>query len=73
MTRQLSIFDTEVPGPGNGLTTPHHLNHKVSGKPGLQNLTEVPGLVFCEGFLTRQKSLSASNASMRRKGSGSMT
>ncbi len=52
MTRKLSIFDTEAAGPGNGLTTPHHLNHKVSGNTGLQLLTEVPGLVFCEGFLT---------------------
>ena len=52
MTRQLSIFDTEATGSGNGLTIPRHLNHPVSGKPGLQNSTEVPGLIFCQGFLT---------------------
>ena len=52
MTSQLSIFDAETACLANGLTTPRHLNHKVSGKPGLQNSTEVPGLVFCEGFLT---------------------
>ena len=34
------------------LTTPYHLNHAILGKPGLQNLGEVPGLVLCEDFLS---------------------
>ena len=55
MTSQLSIFDTEAASSGNSLTLPRHLNHAVSGKPGLQNSTEVPGLVFCEGFLTPEE------------------
>ena len=52
MTRQLSIFDTEAASSGNSLTMTRHLNHAVSGKTGLQKSTEVPGLAFCEGFLT---------------------
>ena len=57
MTRQLSIFDTEAASVGNGLTISHHLNHAVSGKPGLQNSDEVPGLVFSEDFLTPEEEL----------------
>lgn len=40
------------------LTTPHHLNHTLTGKLGLQNLDEVPGLVFQEGFLTPEEETS---------------
>ena len=46
MTSQLSIFNTET-----GLVTPRHLNHSISGNSGLQNLDDVPGLVFQEAFL----------------------
>ena len=36
---------------------PLHLNHFVSGKPGLQNSDDVPGLLFCEDFLTPEEEL----------------
>ena len=55
MTSQLTFLDTEAAAVRSSLTTPRHLNHAVSGKPGLQNSPEVPGLVFCEGFLTPEE------------------
>lgn len=55
MKSQLSIFNTEPTSHGVGLISPHHLNHGVSGNHGLQNSDEVPGLVFCEGFLTPEE------------------
>ncbi len=34
---------------------PRHLKHPLTCKPGLQNLEEVPGLVFCEGLVTPEE------------------
>ena len=53
MTTQLSLLDTDVADErDSGLVTPRHLNHRVSGKPGLQEIQSVPGLQFIEDFLT---------------------
>ena len=57
MTTQLSLLDTDAPEDkrDDGLVTPRHLNHAVSGKTGLQEIESVPGLKFMEDFLTPEE------------------
>ena len=56
MTSQLSLLDMDVADErDDGLVTPLHLNHDVSGKPGLQEIESVPGLKFIEEFLTPEE------------------
>ena len=55
MSDQLSLFSEKLPDTATGLLTPRHLNHHISGSPGLQEVTAVPGLNFAEGFLTPEE------------------
>ena len=52
---QLSFPDTEFPDKNGGLITPRHINHDVSGGPGLQDIVTIPGLKIVEGFLTPEE------------------
>ena len=55
METQLSLFDSHSDDRYNCLITPRHLNHDISGKPGLHEAASVPGLSFVEGFLTPEE------------------
>ncbi len=56
MTTQLSLPDMAIAYQcADGLVTPRHINHHVSGKPGLQEIQTVPGLQFIEDFLTPEE------------------
>ena len=52
MSTQLSLANFHSYQPCTNLVTPRHLNHAVSGEIGLQEVSTVPGLTFCENFLT---------------------
>ncbi len=55
MSTQLSFLDTDSPETDAGLVIPRHLNHAVSGLPGLQEVPGVPGLVIVEHFLSPEE------------------
>ena len=55
MTTQLSLLDTDVTNSNTGLVTPRHINHGISGNPGIRDVETVPGLKFIEGFLTPEQ------------------
>ena len=52
MSQQLSLLDADPAENRFGLTTPGHINHEITGVPGLQDVGTIPGLKFLEGFLT---------------------
>ena len=52
MSQQLSLLDADSTENRFGLTTPDHINHEITGVPGLQDVSTIPGLKFLEGFLT---------------------
>ena len=52
MSQQLSLLDANPAENRFGLTTPGHINHEITGVPGLQDVSTIPGLKFLEGFLT---------------------
>lgn len=56
MTTQLSLPDMTVADErDDGLVTTRHLNHTISGQPGLQEIEAVSGLKFIEDFLTPEE------------------
>ncbi len=56
MTTQLFLLDTDgAEDSSDGLVTPRHLNHSISGQSGLQAIESVPGLRFMEDFLTPEE------------------
>ena len=55
MTTQLSLPDTDTTDNHTGLVTPRHINHGISGNPGIQDVETVPGLKFIKGFLTPEQ------------------
>ena len=55
MASQLSLLNDAVMDQRPGPVTWRHLNHSVSGRPDLQQVTTVPGLKLLEGFLTPEK------------------
>ena len=54
MVSQLSLLDDAIEQ-SSSLVTARHLNHGVTGCSGLQELVDVPGLRFLEGFLTPEQ------------------
>ncbi len=55
MESQLSFLDDVLTDTHAGLVTSRHLNRDVSGKLGLQEVEDVPGLKIFEGFLTQEE------------------
>ncbi len=55
MSAQLTMFDGDSLRQNSGLVAPRHLNRNISGKSGLQDAANVPGLHFVEGFLTAEE------------------
>ena len=53
MQSQLSFLDADTMDTIAGLVTLRHINRNVSGNAGLQEVGDVPGLKFVEGFLTQ--------------------
>jgi alkylated DNA repair dioxygenase AlkB len=55
MSTQLSLLGFNSDQIDANLVTPRHLNHAISGRQGLQEVKDVPGLTFCENFLTPEE------------------
>ena len=55
MSSQLSLFNTDSPDHRIGVVMPRHLNCAIADKVGLQEVPDVPGLKFVEGFLTPEQ------------------
>ncbi len=55
MQSQLSFLDDGFKDEQTGLITSRHINRDVSGKLGLQEVEDVPGLKIFEAFLTQEE------------------
>ena len=55
MSEQLNLFDAELVYRPPELITHRHLNRDISGKQGMQDAAEIPGLHLVEGFLTPEE------------------
>ena len=55
MSSQLSLFNKDSTDHGIEAVMPRHLNYLISGNDGLQEVPDVPGLKFVEGFLTPEQ------------------
>ena len=55
MTDRISFPQTDFADNLTSTPTPRHLNHSISGSPGLQEAATVPSLKFVEGFLAPEQ------------------
>ena len=55
MSTQLPLVGADFEVSRVGLVTPRHINHGIGGRPGLQDVTHVPGLKFIEEFLSPEE------------------
>ena len=55
MQSRLSFLDDGLTDKHTGLVTARHINRDACGNPGLQQIEDVPGLQFIEGFLTQEE------------------